>query len=74
MKVLAKIQLDKDVKLRLFLIDFRRSAFSRFSFISGGHFDVVDLNFEGKIIYKKMYTEVTKEFEMNEDDLVYEKL
>lgn len=65
------IKQDNDVELRLFLIDFRKSATTKFSRLREGRFDVLEFKDE-KIIYLKKQYHKTGEFEVNLDSLKFE--
>lgn len=66
------IKQDIDVELRLFLIDFRRSASTKFSRLRGGRFEVLELTVDGRIIYLKNLDDRTGEFEVSLDSLKFE--
>ncbi len=66
------IKQDKDVELRLFLIDFRRSAVARFSRLRDGSFEILELTEDGRIIYLKKQFDKTGEFEVNLNSLEFE--
>ena len=66
------IKQDKDVELRLFLIDFRRNAIARFSRLREGQFEVLELTADRRIIYLKKCFDKTGECEVDLNSLEFE--
>ncbi|GAB1858114.1 hypothetical protein MHTCC0001_29510 [Flavobacteriaceae bacterium MHTCC 0001] len=66
------IKLDKDVESRLFLIDFRRNAVTKFSRLRGGRFEVLELTKNGRIVYLKKQYDKTGEYKVDLDSLKFE--
>lgn len=66
------IKHDRDIELRLFLIDFKRSAVTKFSRLRNGRFDVLRLTEDDRIIYLKKQHDKTGEFEINLNSLEFE--
>ncbi len=61
-----------DIELQLFLIDFKRNAFAKFSHLQGGKFEVLSLTENNRIIYQKWKNGIIKEFEVGINDLKFE--
>lgn len=66
------IKHDEDIELRLFLIDFKRNAITKFSRLRNGKFDVLRLTEDERIIYLKKQYDKTGEFEINLKSLKFE--
>lgn len=65
------IKEDKDVELRLFLVDFKRNAVAKFSRLSEGRFDVIELTKNKSIVYLKKKHDRIGEFKVSLDSLKF---
>ena len=65
------IKHDRDIELRIFLVDFRKRASTKFSRLREGNFHELKLTENGKIIYLKKQYDKTGEFEVNIDSLKF---
>lgn len=68
------IKLDSDIELRLFIIDFKRGRFAKFSRLTNGVFDNVEINTDGIILYQKKQIDKIGTFEVNLDSLKFESI
>ena len=66
------IKQDYDIVLRLCLIDFRRSAWAKFSQLRKGKFEVLEMKEDGRIIYLKKHPDKNIELEIDMNALKFE--